>query len=137
MLVHHYDDWSSHVIPMMIMNTRATYSQCKGFHVKMWQETHGGKGHDTWKFDVNIVLKFSDGSELNAYRGGQVLVSNSTADCPTIEYNQQLTRLHLGLFPIRFGRFAAGAGTGVFQVIAASGGFGKLRVPGSDLWSNP
>jgi len=81
-----YNDNSDHSIPFQIDSSGASKEACKGFKVHMWQKTHGGRGHDTWKFDVRAILYFSDGLNLVASSGGVTLTSNSTADAPSVDF---------------------------------------------------
>jgi hypothetical protein len=53
-------------------------SACGRFVVRVWQHTNG---HDTWKFNGSVQLKFSDGTNLEAHRDNIVLVNdNAYAD---------------------------------------------------------
>jgi hypothetical protein len=84
-----YNDNSDHSIAFQIDSAGATKDACKGFKVHMWQKTHGGRGHDTWKFDVRAILYFSDGLNLVASAGGVTLSSNSTSDAPAVDFANQ------------------------------------------------
>jgi hypothetical protein len=81
-----YNDNSDHSIPFQIDSSGASKDACRGFKVHMWQKTHGGRGHDTWKFDVRAILYFSDGLNLVAHTEGVVLNSNSTSDAPSVDF---------------------------------------------------
>ena len=84
-----YNDNSDHSIAFQIDSAGATKDACKGFTVHMWQKTHGGRGHDTWKFDVRAILYFSDGLNLVASTQGVTLSSDSTAAAPSVDFANQ------------------------------------------------
>src|SRR4051794_2340813 len=46
-----YKDGSDHTFDLSADAVGMDKSAARGFSVHMWQETHGGAGHDTWKFD--------------------------------------------------------------------------------------
>ncbi|MGA2580520.1 MAG: hypothetical protein ABSH24_31375 [Bryobacteraceae bacterium] len=81
-----YNNGSDHSIGMQIDASGASKDACKGFTVLLWQKTHGGAGHDTWKFDARVVLYFSDELNLVAHTEGVVLKSNSTSDAPSVSF---------------------------------------------------
>ncbi|MEO7142023.1 MAG: hypothetical protein ABI165_00810 [Bryobacteraceae bacterium] len=81
-----YNDHSDHSIAFQIDASGAGKDACKGFTVHMWQKTHGGRGHDTWKFDVRAILYFSDGLNLVAHVEGVTLTSNSPDDSPSVDF---------------------------------------------------
>ena len=75
-----YNDGSDHQFDLDIDAPGIAKSTTQGFTVHMWQETHGGAGHDTWKFNVRIVLYFSGGGgNYTASKDGVVLVNNGAA----------------------------------------------------------
>jgi hypothetical protein len=84
-----YNDNSPHTIKM---NAEAGVSKdlCKGFKVHLWQKTHGGRGHDTWRIqEARVTLYFNDGGNLFAKTDGPVaLVSNSPEDAPGVDFVQ-------------------------------------------------
>jgi hypothetical protein len=84
-----YNDNSDHSIAFQIDSAGATKDACKGFKVHMWQKTHGGRGHDTWKFDVRAILYFSDGLNLVAHTEGVTLSSDSTSAAPSVDFVNQ------------------------------------------------
>jgi|GEM_PF-3162518 len=84
-----YNNNSDHSISFQIDSSGATKDACRGFKVHMWQKTHGGRGHDTWKFDVRAILYFSDGLNLVAHAEGVTLSSNSTSDAPSVDFANQ------------------------------------------------
>jgi hypothetical protein len=81
-----YNDNSDHSIPFQIDASGASKDACRGFKVHLWQKTHGGRGHDTWKFDVRAILYFSDGLNLVAHTEGVILTSNGTSDAPAVDF---------------------------------------------------
>lgn len=81
-----YNDNSDHSIAFQIDASGASKDTCKGFKVHLWQKTHGGRGHDTWKFDARAILYFSDGLNLVANAGGVTLNSDSTSAAPAVDF---------------------------------------------------
>jgi hypothetical protein len=82
-----YKDGSDHQFDLTIDSPGLARSLAKGFTVHMWQETHGGAGHDTWRFNVRVVLLFSSGAPtLSASRDGVELKSNGTGDRPATDF---------------------------------------------------
>lgn len=71
-----YKDFSDHTVPLNIVAIGIKKSACAGFHVHMWQHT---KGHDTWKFNATVLLKFSDGSNLHADVSNVKLVNDGAS----------------------------------------------------------
>jgi len=84
-----YNDRSYHFIEMTLDAAGASKETCRAFKVHMWQKTHGGRGHDTWKFDATVILFFSDGLNFVAKRNGVVLTSKSTNDSPSVDFAHQ------------------------------------------------
>ncbi len=80
-----YKDGSEHDLKLDV-NANLDKSACRGFKVHMWQETHGGRGHDTWKFDAKVTLIFSDKSELTAEITGVTLESKGESDRPAVDF---------------------------------------------------
>jgi len=75
-----YNDGSDHQFDLDIDAPGIAKSMTRGFKVHMWQETHGGAGHDTWKFNVRVLLYFSGGGgNYTASKDGVVLVNNGAA----------------------------------------------------------
>jgi hypothetical protein len=84
-----YNDHSPHTIKLVMDAAGASKDACKGFVVRLWQKTHGGAGHDTWKIDqARVTLFFTDGLNLVAERDGFALVSNGQGDTPTVTFAQ-------------------------------------------------
>lgn len=84
-----YNDNSTHTIPLVIEAGGASKDACQGFNVHLWQKTHGGRGHDTWKVQTaKVILYFSDGLNLTAHADNFALVSNSTGDAPSVDFHQ-------------------------------------------------
>jgi hypothetical protein len=81
-----YNNNSDRSIAFQIDASGANKDACKKFVVHMWQKTHGGRGHDTWKFDVRAILYFSDGLNLVAHAEGITLSSNSPDDAPSVDF---------------------------------------------------
>jgi hypothetical protein len=83
----HYDDHSTHEIAFQIDAPGAKREACKGFKVHLWQKTHGGAGHDTWKVDdATVTLYFDDGLNLTARTGSFTLSSHSEDDAPSVDF---------------------------------------------------
>lgn len=61
-----YKDGSDHTVPLTIRTPGVKKSACKGFKVHMSISTHGGAGHDTWRFNAKVILSFSDNTNLIA-----------------------------------------------------------------------
>jgi hypothetical protein len=72
----HYDDNSDHQFNLDIDADGIAKPATKGFNVAMSQETHGGAGHDTWKFNARLVLYFSDKSNYTAQIDNTKMVNN-------------------------------------------------------------
>ncbi|HEY4302856.1 MAG TPA: hypothetical protein VGM82_00205 [Gemmatimonadaceae bacterium] len=72
----HYDDNSDHQFALDIDADGLDKSATKGFNVALSQETHGGAGHDTWKFNARLVLYFSDKSNFTAQIDSATMVNN-------------------------------------------------------------
>lgn len=68
-----YNDNSDHFVELVIQNPAATPSDCSRFQVTIEIRTNG---NDTWLFDAQVVLYFSDGSTLFAEQKGISLVNN-------------------------------------------------------------
>ncbi len=82
-----YNDHSTHTITLISEAAGASKDACKGFRVHLWQKTHGGAGHDTWKVDsAKVILYFSDGLNLTAETGAFTLASNSQDDAPSVDF---------------------------------------------------
>lgn len=83
-----YTDGSTHTIKLVVDAGGATKDACKGFTVRLWQKTHGGRGHDRWKVDKAFVtLFFSDGLNLKAEKSNFELNSNSEDDSPEVTFS--------------------------------------------------
>ena len=75
-----YKDGSDHQFDLDIDAPGIAKSATRGFTVHMWQETHGGAGHDTWRFNVRVVLYFSGGGgNYLAEKNGVDLVNNNAS----------------------------------------------------------
>ena len=84
-----YNDHSPHTIKLVMDAAGAAKEACKGFTVRLWQKTHGGAGHDTWKIDqAKVTLYFSDGLNLFAEKDNFALSSHSQSDAPTVTFSQ-------------------------------------------------
>jgi hypothetical protein len=70
-----YNDGSDHFVELVVQNSAATPSVCRGFQVTIAIRPTGGLCHDTWHFDAQVVLYFSDGSTLLAEKGDLSLSS--------------------------------------------------------------
>ncbi len=82
-----YKDGSDHQFDLTIDSPGLARNLAKGFTVHMWQETHGGAGHDTWRFNVRVILQFSSGAPvLSASQDGVELKSNGTSDRPSVDF---------------------------------------------------
>lgn len=81
-----YNDGSTHSIDLTMDAPGAAKDACKGYKVHLWQKTHGGRGHDTWKFNATVILYFSDNLNLKAEQTGIELVSNSEGDAPAADF---------------------------------------------------
>jgi hypothetical protein len=82
-----YKDGSDHSFDLTIDSPGLSRNLAKGFTVHMWQETHGGAGHDTWRFNVRVILLFSSGAPtLSASADNVELKSNGTGDRPTADF---------------------------------------------------
>jgi hypothetical protein len=82
-----YKDGSDHQFDLAIDSPGLSRNLAKGFTVRMWQETHGGAGHDTWRFNVRVILQFSSGAPvLSASKDGVELKSRGTSDRPTVSF---------------------------------------------------
>jgi hypothetical protein len=75
-----YKDDSEHQFDLQCDAVGMKKDGCKKFKVNIHQETHGGAGHDTWKFNAKLVLHFSDNSTIIAKKDGIVLVNNNASD---------------------------------------------------------
>ncbi|MGO9254977.1 MAG: hypothetical protein ACLQU1_01545 [Bryobacteraceae bacterium] len=83
-----YKDGSDHQFDLAIDSPGLARNFAKGFKVHMWQETHGGAGHDTWRFNVHVILFFSGGApNLTGSRDGIELKSNGTGDRPSTDFS--------------------------------------------------
>jgi hypothetical protein len=82
-----YKDGSDHQFDLTIDSPGLERDLGKGFQVRMWQETHGGAGHDTWRFQATVSLQFSHGAPtLTASTGNIEFKSNGTGDRPTATF---------------------------------------------------
>lgn len=81
-----YKDGSDHQFELSADAVGMAKSDARGFKVHMWQETHGGAGHDTWKFNVTVTLQFSDRTNLVAQVNNVTFKSNGTADRPAVDF---------------------------------------------------
>ena len=82
-----YKDGSDHQFDLTIDSPGLARNLAKGFTVHMWQETHGGAGHDTWRFNVRVILQFSQGAAaLTASRDNIELKSSGTDDRPATDF---------------------------------------------------
>src|SRR5438552_3908705 len=50
-----YKDGSDHSVNLAVQFTGAKKTACKGFKVHMSISTHGGAGHDTWRFNAKVL----------------------------------------------------------------------------------
>lgn len=83
-----YKDDSDHQFDLELGDAVGmTKSSCKGFKVKLWQQTHNGRGHDTWKFNGKLILIFSDKSNLIASVENVTLESRGTNEQPAVEFS--------------------------------------------------
>jgi len=80
-----YKDGSDHQFELSADAVGMAKSDASGFKVHLWQETHGGAGHDTWKFNATVTLQFSDRTNLTAQVKNVTLKSNGTSDRPAID----------------------------------------------------
>ncbi len=71
-----YKDGSDHQFDLDLDAAGLSKSSCKGFKVHVWQHTHG---HDTWRSNQQVVLYFSDHSNLTASRDGIELKNDGAA----------------------------------------------------------
>ncbi|MFC0515128.1 hypothetical protein ACFFGT_12995 [Mucilaginibacter angelicae] len=74
-----YKDDSDHQFELQCDGVGMAKSACKHFVVNIHQETHGGAGHDTWKFNAKVILQFSDHTNMVAEKGGITLVNNNAS----------------------------------------------------------
>lgn len=74
-----YKDDSEHQFDLQCDGVGMKKEGCKKFNVNIHQETHGGAGHDTWKFNAKLVLHFSDNTNIIAKEDGVVLVNNNAS----------------------------------------------------------
>jgi hypothetical protein len=72
-----YKDGSEHEFSLDVDEAGLAKSSARGFHVQVCQTTHGGAGHDTWRWQGRVVLQFSDKSNLVAESGTVELVNNN------------------------------------------------------------
>lgn len=68
-----YNDNSSHIVRLVVENDEAKKSDCNGFGVRIAIQTNG---NDTWLFDAQVILYFSDGTDLFAEQRNIALVNN-------------------------------------------------------------
>jgi len=80
-----YKDGSDHTFDLSVDGVGMAKSAARGFTVHMWQETHGGRGHDTWKFNVTVTLTFSDRTTLIAQLPNVTFSSSGTDQRPAID----------------------------------------------------
>jgi hypothetical protein len=71
-----YNDYSDHTVPLTVLAPGAQKTQSGQFRVHLWQRTHG---NDTWKFNAQVSLDFSDGTNLVASRDNIVLRNNNAS----------------------------------------------------------
>jgi hypothetical protein len=82
-----YKDGSDHQFDLTIDSPGLGRDYAKGYTVHMWQNTNGGAGHDTWRFNTRVILTFSGGApNLTAARDGVELKSNGTGDRPATDF---------------------------------------------------
>ena len=82
---YQFKDWSDYDTQFVVDKPGLKKSACVGYRAHVWQHTHGGAGHDTWRLKPRFVLEFSDGTELSASPDGGdeiTLNSNGTGDKP-------------------------------------------------------
>lgn len=83
-----YKDNSDHQFDLILESPGMMKKEtCKGFNVKVWQRTHGGRGHDEWKFNASVVLYFADGTNLTASKEGVTLESKGENEAPSVEFS--------------------------------------------------
>jgi len=68
-----YNDDSVQIVRLVVEDDQVTKSDSDGFKVRLAIQTNG---HDTWKFDAQVILYFSDGTNLFAERRNISLVNN-------------------------------------------------------------
>lgn len=84
-----YNDRSVHPIQLTLNAAAVSKDVCQKFNVKIWQKTHGGRGHDKWIVDkAEVVLYFTDSTNLKAEKTGITLESNSENDAPEAKFSQ-------------------------------------------------
>jgi hypothetical protein len=81
-----YKDGSDHQFELSADAVGMARPDAGGFKVHMWQETHGGRGHDTWKFNATVTLQFSDRTNLVAQVSDVTFESSSTEDRPAVDF---------------------------------------------------
>jgi hypothetical protein len=81
-----YKDGSDHTFDLSVDGVGMEKSAARGFTVHMWQETHNGRGHDTWKFNATVTLFFSDRTTLVAPVTNVTFNSNGTGDRPAVDF---------------------------------------------------
>jgi hypothetical protein len=70
-----YNDHSDHILKLTIEDPGAKKSDCNGFTVRMAIQAHGT---DDWRLNAQVVLYFSDGTNLIAKEDGFALHSDSS-----------------------------------------------------------
>lgn len=81
-----YKDGSDHAFDLAVDGVGMAKDDVRGFTVHMWQETHGGRGHDTWKFNATVTLSFSDRTTLVAQVKNVTFSSNGTDARPAVDF---------------------------------------------------
>lgn len=60
-----YKPFSTNPLNLILTSNHILKDSCKRFHVNVWQNSP--RRSDDWNFDAKVILKFSDGSEMNAW----------------------------------------------------------------------
>jgi hypothetical protein len=85
-----YHDHSDHIVKLTI-ESFARKSDCNGFTVGIAISTGGGLGQDEWLFDAQVVLYFSDGTNLIAEQKGLTLHNTSVGLGNEVAFSAPIT----------------------------------------------
>jgi len=82
-----YKDNSNHQFDLELGDAVGmSKSDCEKFKTVIWQQTHNGAGHDTWKFNAKVILLFSNKTNITAQNNGITLTSRGTNEKPSVEF---------------------------------------------------
>ena len=84
-----YKDGSEHPVTLSVDAVGVAKSACKDFKGRLHIKTHGGRGHDKWKFNGRVILEFSDKTNITANIGDTTLEAKGTNESPGVDFSSK------------------------------------------------